>query len=63
MSWVTFLSGGGGGGGGITCLAVISFLQLLCKRWGFELGDNVHFGYCAHVLLYVAPVGLPSAMW
>ena len=42
---------------GITCLAVISFLQLLCKLWGFELGDNVHFGYCAHI--YVAAVGLP----
>ena len=39
-----------------TCLAVIF---LLCKLWGFELGDKVHFGYCAHVLIYVAAVGLP----
>ena len=33
----------------IACLAVISFLQLLCKLWGFELGDKSTSGYCAHV--------------
>ena len=31
----------------------------MCKLCGFELEDNVHFGYCAHVLIDVAAVGLP----
>ena len=39
------------------------FLQLLCKLWGFELGDNVHFGYCAPVLIYVAAVGLRTCIY
>ena len=43
----------------MACLAVIYFLQLLYKLWGFELGDNVHFWIPAHVLIYVATVGLP----
>ena len=47
VSWMTFLS------------RDHPFLQLLCKLWGFELGDNVHFGYCAPVLIYVVAVGLP----